>query len=323
MDISRLSSLLISATSVASLAGVCAGVEPARPDFAKDIAPIFAKYCVGCHNATDLEGELSLESFEELQKGGSQGTVIVPGRGDASRMVRVLSGEIEPAMPPEGNERPTEAEIALLRAWIDAGARGPDGTESKFPELSTPVIKPATNARAYLTSLALAPDGKRLALGRYRDIDLLDPQNENGQVAARTEPLPGKINSIDFSSDGSFFVAASGIPGLYGVATVCKTADGSTVSQIKGHRDALYDAQLSPNGELLATCSHDRQINLWNVANGELIRTLSGHNGAVFKLAYSTDGSILASASADGTVKIWKVATGERLDTLGQPEGEQ
>jgi WD40 repeat protein len=295
----------------------------AKPDFAKDIAPIFAKYCVGCHNAADLEGELSLESFEDLQKGGSQGTVIVPGRGDASRLVRALSGEIEPVMPPEGNERPTDAEIALLRAWIDAGAKGPAGTESKFPELSTPVIKPAGKVREYLTSLALSPDGNRLALGKYRHVEILDRHHENEQVVARTGPLPGKINSIGFSNDGSLFVAASGIPGLYGVATVCKTADGSTVSQIKGHRDSLYDARLSPSGEVLATCSHDRQINLWNVANGELIRTLSGHNGAVFKLAYSSDGSVLASASADGTVKIWKVATGERLDTLGQPEGEQ
>jgi hypothetical protein len=318
---SRLSTLLIAATSIASLAEICTGAQPARMDFAKDVAPIFARYCVGCHNAGDHEGELSLESFEELQKGGSQGTVIVPGRGDASRLVRALSGEVEPAMPPEGNERPTDAEIALIRAWIDAGAQGPDGTGSAFPELSTPVIKPAGKVRGYLTSFAVAPAGKRIALGRYRYVEL--PKVQNEEIAARTELLSGKINSIDFSRDGTMFVAASGIPGLYGDATICRSADGTTVSHIKGHRDALYDARFSPNGELLATCSHDRQINLWNVASGELVRTLSGHNGAVFALDFSSDGSILASASADGTVKIWNVATGERLDTLGQAEGEQ
>ncbi len=92
---------------------------------------------------------------------------------------------------------------------------------------------------------------------------------------------------------------------------------------MKGHRDALYDARLSPDGALLATCSYDREINLWNVAGGEVVRKLTGHNAAVFELAFSKDGSILASASADDTVKVWHVATGERLDTLGQPEGEQ
>ncbi len=151
-------------------------------------------------------------------------------------------------MPPEDNERPTDAEIAMLRDWIDAGANGPDGAEPAFPDLSTPVIRPAGKVREYLTSLALSPDGNRLALGRYRHVELLDPQNQ--QVVARTEPLAGKINSIDFSSDGSLFVAASGIPGLYGVATICRTSDASMVSQIKGHRDALYDAKLSPDGKL-------------------------------------------------------------------------
>ena len=131
------------------------------------------------------------------------------------------------------------------------------------------------------------------------------------------------MNSISYSRDGKTFVAASGIPGLYGAATICKATDGTIVSQIKGHKDTLYDACLSPDGELLATCSYDREINLWKVATGKLVRTLTGHNGAVYELAFSKDGSVLASASADSTVKLWSVKTGERLDTLGQPESEQ
>jgi WD40 repeat protein len=305
----------------ATLACNCAAAEVARPGFSKDVAPIFARYCVGCHNGIDQEGELSLESFHDLQKGGSRGAVIVPDRADASLLIRALLGEVEPKMPPEDNERPTEAEIATLRAWIDAGAKGPEGAEPTYPEISVPEIESADDVPEYLTSLAISPDGKRLALGRYRRVELVDLAIR--QVVARTETLPGKVNGLDFSDDGSKFVAATGVPGLYGVATICRTADGSTQAQIKGHRDALYDARFSPDGQLLATCSHDRQINLWDVTTGELVRTLTGHNGAVFELAFSADGSSLASASADGTVKIWDVATGERLDTLGQPEGGQ
>lgn len=293
----------------------------ASPEFTKDVAPIFAKYCAGCHNADDFEGKLSLETFAGLQKGGDRGAAIVPGRADASLLIRVLTGEIEPSMPPEDNARPTEAEISILRAWIDAGAKGPDGTEATFPELSTPHIAPGPRVQEYLTSLASAPDGKRLAIGRYRHVDLVDPATR--QVLATSPELPGKVNNISYSRDGAFFVAASGIPGLYGVATICRASDAAIVSQIKGHRDALYDARLSPDGSLLATCSYDRQINLWNTASGDRVSTLAGHNGAVFELAFSSDGLTLASASADGTVKIWNVKSGERLDTLGQPEGEQ
>src|SRR3954463_13338521 len=89
----------------------CAAVEAMSPDFRKDVAPIFAKYCSGCHNDNDLEGELSLVSFEKLQKGGDKGAVIVPNRADASLMIRMLTGEVEPAMPPKDNPQPTNVEI--------------------------------------------------------------------------------------------------------------------------------------------------------------------------------------------------------------------
>ena len=89
-----------------------------------------------------MEGKLSLVSFAKLQKGGEKGAVVVPNRADASLMIRMLTGEVEPAMPPKDEPQPTDAEINLLRAWIDAGAKGPDGEQSDFPELSTPKIRP-------------------------------------------------------------------------------------------------------------------------------------------------------------------------------------
>src|SRR5438874_11965352 len=107
----RLSTFLISV--VWSLAAIvqCAVAESKSPDFTKDVAPIFAKYCSGCHNDNDLEGELSLVSFAKLQKGGEKGAVVVPNRADASLMIRMLTGEVEPAMPPKDNPQPTEAQI--------------------------------------------------------------------------------------------------------------------------------------------------------------------------------------------------------------------
>src|SRR6478752_5300353 len=105
----------------------CAAAEPKSPEFAKDVAPIFVKYCSGCHNDNDVEGELSLVSFDKLKKGGEKGAVVVPGRADASLMIRMLTGEVEPAMPPKDEPQPSEAQIGVLRAWIDAGAKGPDG----------------------------------------------------------------------------------------------------------------------------------------------------------------------------------------------------
>ncbi len=302
------------------LSSAADGAE-AAPDFLREVAPIFDAYCVGCHAADGPEGELTLETFAGLAAGGANGAAIVPGRADASRLIRMVTGEIEPVMPPEDNERPTDEEIDVLRRWIDAGAPGPEGAEPEFPELTTPSIAPASSAPDEITSFALASDGTRLALGKYRRVEIRDAAS--GEVVATSAELPGKVNGVQFGGDASRVIVASGIPGLYGVASLLNAVDAQTVLEVKGHRDAIYDAKLSPTGDLLATCSHDRMIHLWDASTGQHVRTLSGHNGPVMRLAFNAEGTILASASADGTVKIWQVATGERLDTLGQPEGGQ
>ena len=45
--------------SMGSLAATAADKVP--PDYVRQIAPIFQKHCVGCHNADDAEGKLSLD----------------------------------------------------------------------------------------------------------------------------------------------------------------------------------------------------------------------------------------------------------------------
>ena len=42
-------------------------------DYATQVAPLFRKYCLACHNDADREGKLSLESFDALNRGGEHG----------------------------------------------------------------------------------------------------------------------------------------------------------------------------------------------------------------------------------------------------------
>src|SRR5688572_23890925 len=116
----------ISLVGVVAFASLLRGADVA-PDFTKDIAPLLTKYCAGCHNDTDREGKLSLASYESLLKGGEKGGVITPGQADLSRLVRVLNGQAEPKMPPEGEEAPKPAELETIKQWIAADAKGPSG----------------------------------------------------------------------------------------------------------------------------------------------------------------------------------------------------
>jgi WD40 repeat protein len=304
---------------VAAFATQTCGADVA-PDYSKQIAPIFRKYCTSCHNADDRDGDLSLESFADLQKGGEHGVAVLPGNAESSRLLRLVTGTAEPKMPPDDEKPPSAAEIELLKAWIEGGAKGPDGVEPDRTVLLTPSIPPADVPRS-ITALALSPDGKQLAVARFGRVELVDAVSNN--AVHTLKDLPGKVNSLSFSKDGKWLLTASGIVGLYGKATIWDVADGKPAKHFQGHRDTLYDAELSSDGKLLATCSYDRKAIIWDVTTGKELRSLTGHNDAIYDLEFSPDGSVLATASGDETCKLWEVATGERLDTLGQPQAEQ
>ena len=283
------------------------------PEFGKDVAPLLTKYCAGCHNDTDREGKLSLASYDSLLKGGAKGGVVTPGQADLSRLVRVLTGQVEPKMPPEGEEAPTAAEIDLLKAWIAAGAKGPSGSADPTM-LVTPDVKLLAEPKLAVHAVAISPAGDVLAIARHGEVELVSLPGK--RPLRKLTGIRGSANGVAFSSDGQFLATAAGEPGLVGEAKVFQVADGSLVKEFLGHKDSLYSAVLSPDGQTLATGGYDNTIKLWNVASGQELRTLDGHNGAVFELAFRPDGKVLASASGDRTVKLWDVATGERLDTL-------
>ena len=304
--------LVVLAASTASAADA-----PAAPAYNDHVAPIFKKYCVGCHNADDKEGELVLERYAAILEGGKSGSVVAAGKSADSRLIQVLTGKAKPAMPPEDNEQPTPAEIATLAAWIDAGAKGPNGAEPDPKNLVTPKIKPRSAVTEAIAAVAFAPDGKTLAVARMNTVELITLADRS--VARRLGPHRGRVNAIVFSKDGSQLVAAAGEPGLFGEARLWNVADGKLVRTIEGHRDAIYAAALSPDGARLATASYDHEGKLWNLADGKLLGTLTGHNDAVFDVAFRADGKVIATASGDRTVKLWDAASHQRLATLGQP----
>ncbi|HEX5103165.1 MAG TPA: c-type cytochrome domain-containing protein [Pirellulaceae bacterium] len=300
-------------------ASCLAGADEA-PDFTTDIAPLFTKYCTGCHNDDDREGKLSLASYDSLLKGGEKGGVVTPQQPELSRLVRVLTGQAEPKMPPDGEAAPKAEEIEVLKAWIAAGAKGPSGAGPDRAMLVTPEIKLLAPAKEIIHAVALAPDGDLLAIARHGEVEL--QSLAEGKTVRKLTGIRGSVNGVAFSRDGQRISAAGGEPGLIGEACVFKTADGSLVNEFRGHKDSLYAAVLSPDATILATAGYDSAIKLWNVADGKEVRTLDGHNGPVFELAFRADGNVLASASGDRTVKLWNVATGERLDTLKESTKE-
>lgn len=300
------------------------GADEIPIDYTRDIVPVFTKYCAGCHNDADHEGHFSLETYASLQQGTEDGPALLPGDLNGSLIWRLVNGRTEPKMPPEGEPAPNAEEIEKLRLWIEQGAKGPDGAEPDRLMLKVPHI--ASHVKiSPITGLALSPDGSALAVARFGEVSLFrkSPTTMNWEPSGTLDGFPGKINAVHFCQNGTRLVTASGVEGAGGISTLWEWPALTRIRDFKGHRDAMHDAEVSPDGKILATCGHDKEIILWDVESGAVLRTLSGHNGAVYDLAFSPDGNVLASASADDTCKLWRVADGERLDTLGQPLKEQ
>ena len=298
----------------------------AVPSFERDITPILRVYCSGCHNDRDREGAFSVETFTSLRKGGAEsGDPIVAGDAAASALVRRITSDAGDHMPPADEPQVPAADLAVLEAWITAGAAGPAVDASILQSLVVPKL-PAHVGAMPVTSAALAPSGGRLALLRGRLLQFL-PTALHEAAAAAPEPNPGidlpwKGNAVHFSPDGTSFVVAGGVSGLSGVAELRDAVTGRLVRAFGGHRDVLYDAEFSPDGKTLATAGYDRSIKLWNLSDGALLRSIDVHNGAIFDLAWHPTGAVLASASADETIKLWRTSDGIRLDTLSQPQGD-
>ena len=97
--------------------------------YEKDIKPIFDKSCIKCHGPIKPKGKLRLDSLVAVLKGGQDGKVVEPGNSADSMLVHNVAhiGDEDDYMPPPDNKDKipplTKAQIGLIRAWIDQGAK--------------------------------------------------------------------------------------------------------------------------------------------------------------------------------------------------------
>ena len=103
-------------------------------DFAKDIQPIFAKSCFGCHGALRQEAAFRLDAKDVALVGGDLGPAIVPGKSAESLLVQFVSGAVEGKVMPKKGERLNAEQIGLIRAWIDQGAVWPESASVKLDD---------------------------------------------------------------------------------------------------------------------------------------------------------------------------------------------
>ncbi|MDX9974887.1 MAG: DUF1549 domain-containing protein, partial [FCB group bacterium] len=102
---------------------------------------VLAANCVSCHGAEKQKAGLRLDSREALIKGGENGTSIIPGDAEQSKLIRAIRYDGELQMPPKGKlDQPS---IDALIEWVKQGAP-PWSTDAPAAAAEQTASAPAT-----------------------------------------------------------------------------------------------------------------------------------------------------------------------------------
>jgi len=100
------------------------------------------------------------------------------------------------------------------------------------------------------------------------------------------------------------------------------TTSWEVVRTLEGHTSDVRRLAISPNQRVLASCSDDYTVCLWDLESGKLLHQIKKqHDGYIMGLAFIDDDR-LVSGCYDGTAKIWNVAAPKKpVRTVEHPDG--
>jgi WD40 repeat protein len=139
-------------------------------------------------------------------------------------------------------------------------------------------------ATGRVTSLAISPDGQRLAAGGSDGtVRFWDPVTGRSRGDLFNSHA-GEVTSLAFAPDGK--ILASG--GKDATVRLWEVVPLRRRSVLTGHTSEVSNVAFAPDGRTLASGSHDGTVRLWDVAEGRERATLRGHTVRVAKTRQET-----------------------------------
>lgn len=184
-----------------------AATRPTAPDFTREVRPVLARHCFKCHGPDEktrmagLRLDTRAGALQALRTGRR---AVLPGRPEASELVRRIHLSGAGVMPPPATKNPlTAAEKEILRRWVASGAEYRQHW-AFLPPRQAPL--PAVRrkewprnpvdyfilARLEAAGLQPSPEADRYTLARRVAFDLtgLPPTPEEAEAFVH-DPAPG------------------------------------------------------------------------------------------------------------------------------------
>lgn len=118
--------------------------EPRKIDFTRDIQPIFTTHCVTCHGEKKQKAGLRLDRRPDALLA----MIIKPGSSADSKLFQLVSSKDDSERMPQDGKPLSADQIAVLKAWIDQGAKWPssDPDHWSLRPLASPSVPKAAGS---------------------------------------------------------------------------------------------------------------------------------------------------------------------------------
>src|ERR1017187_209428 len=307
-----------------------------HPNYDDEVKPLFARRCFACHSAGEMRSGLNLDTYAGVLKGGSSGDVAMAGRAAPSMLYRAVAREEGAPQMPLGQAKLPDAEIAVIREWIQGGLletaaslpKGPVGPSATYsgstlnkpsgtpamPE-GLPVVVLKETARAHpVTALAASPWAPLVAVAGHDRIYLYDLSSR--QAAGELAFPEGVPYVLRFSRDGAALLAAGGRGVQSGKAVLFDVRTGRRIVVVGEERDVVLAADISADGKLVALGGPGKIVKVYTVSDGKLLYEIKKHTDWITAVEFSPDGSRLATGDRAGAIYLWESAGGAAVGAL-------
>ena len=126
-----------------------------------------------------------------------------------------------------------------------------------------------------------------------------------------TEKLEGAVTGVTSATDNAGFTAAS-----TGKFQVCyRVASEAPIRNLTGHTNLIDCIAYSPDGNQLASCSHDGTVRFWDVTKGQQVASLNYGQPPqpAYCLAWSQDGKHLVVGGVSKELRLYDAVGRKQL----------